>query len=257
MTPRERYIRDHAPTMLLIQALRAEPGAKLSLESAIRTAGALYDGIDAAVGASSPAGATPTPATRKTADHYGALSSELREGFDRFYVAYGVKHGKQRAAARWAEIAPDDRLAKRIAMAAQADHAQPRAADAVRKWPEGWLSERRWEDAPSPGETPGLKPDLQAQHAAQVRELINERNGLTRLAATGDPHIAALLADVSARLAALGVAPESAAVPLARPQGLRAVTSVLGITGAAAERPGIPAIPGHTGPAAKGHACAG
>lgn len=47
MTPRERYIRDHAPTMLLIQATRAEPGAKLDLDQAIRLAGALWDRIEA------------------------------------------------------------------------------------------------------------------------------------------------------------------------------------------------------------------
>jgi hypothetical protein len=198
MTPRERYILDHAPTLLLVLATRSDPGAKLDLDQAVRLAGALWDKLVPA--AQPPARAA---ATRKTIDHYGALTSELREGFDRFYAAYGVKHGKQRAAARWAQLAPDAALARRIALAAQADHAQPRAADAVRKWPEGWLSERRWEDVPLPGDAPETHADPQALHAAQVRELVNERAGLKRLATAGDPHIAALLADVEARLAGL------------------------------------------------------
>lgn len=227
MTSRARYILDHAPTMLLIQAQRAAPGAKLDLEAAIRLAGALWDKLAASEAVAPNPAARPSE-PRKTADHYGSLSPAQRDGFDRFYRAYGHPKGKQRAAARWAEIAPDEPLAKRIAAAAEADRAQPRAPDAVRKYPEGWLSERRWEDAPLPGDAPEAHADPQALRAEQIRELVNERAGLRRLASAGDPHITALLADIERRLAAHGLPPEAQApAPARAASGPRPLTDFL------------------------------
>jgi hypothetical protein len=199
MTQRARYIRDHAPAMLLIQAVRAAPGAKLDLDAAIRLAGALWDRLEAA--ASDPPRRQAKP--RPTPDHYAALPETQRAGFDAFWRAYGHPKGKQRAAARWAQIDPDAALTAAIVAAAERERAQPRAADAVRKYPEGWLSERRWEDHAEALTT----PDPAAARAAELRELVNERAVLKRLATTGDPHIAALLADIEARLAAARVAP--------------------------------------------------
>lgn len=226
---RARYILDHAPTMLLLQALRADPGAKLDLDQAIHWAGALWDSIAAGEARGSGARAGDAPASlgtppvpggraattkpRATVDYYGALAPELRAGFDTFYRAYALPKGKQRAAMRWAEIAPDAALAKRISEAAAADHALPRAADAVRKYPEGWLSERRWEDLPAPGASPA-DADPAAAQAREIRELINERAGLRRLARGGDPHITALLADIERRLADYGVADETPIAPV-------------------------------------------
>lgn len=83
---------------------------------------------------------------RKTQDHYAGIPEASKDDFDRCWVAYRHKVGKQRAAARWAEIAPDHDLAARIIQAAAADAASPRAQGQVRKHLEGWLSERRWED---------------------------------------------------------------------------------------------------------------
>jgi hypothetical protein len=219
MTPRDRYIRDHAPTLLLVQAVRATPGAKLDLEAAIRTAGALHDRLDTACGSGAPAAigrlpegpledaasgrGRPSHTTRKTADNYGALDAESRAGFDRFYAAYGHPKGKQRAAARWAEIAPDAALTAHIVAAAAQDRAQPRPPDAVRKWPEGWLSERRWADAPLPGAPAQVSPEDRTR--AQIAELLAERAALKRLARAGDARILAELAEVEARLAGLGV----------------------------------------------------
>jgi hypothetical protein len=195
--------------MLLLQALRADPGAKLDLDQSIRLAGALWDRIAAG---ETPA-AKPAPKPRATQDYYGALGPELRAGFDAFYRAYAHPKGKQRAAMRWAEIAPDAALAKRIAEAAAADHALPRPADAVRKYPEGWLSERRWDDLPAPGASQA-DADPAAARALQIRELINERAGLRRLARGGDSHITALLADIERRLADYGVADEAQVAPV-------------------------------------------
>jgi hypothetical protein len=190
--------------------MRAPPEAKLDLDQAIRLAGTLWDRI---CGSAAPGATKPEPKPRATQDYYGALSPELRASFDSFYRAYAHPKGKQRAAMRWAEIAPDAALAKRIAEAAAADHAQPRPADAVRKYPEGWLSERRWEDLPAPGADPAAA-DPAADRAMAIRELINERAGLRRLARGGDPHILALLSDIEQRLADYGVTEEAPVTPV-------------------------------------------
>ncbi len=219
---RTRYILDHAPTMLLLQALRAAPEAKLDLDQAIRLAGTLWDRI---CGSAAPGATKPEPKPRATRDYYGALATELRAGFDAFYAAYRHPKGKQRAAMRWAEIAPDAALAKRIIEAAAADHALPRPADAVRKYPEGWLSERRWEDLPATGAGQAAA-DPAAARALEIRELINERAGLRRLARGGDPHITALLADIERRLADYGVA-EEAPAPQRQASGPRPLADFL------------------------------
>lgn len=232
--PRARYIRDHAPTLLLVQASRAEPGAKLDLDAAIRHAAALYDRLTVAgyTADSRPSADTPPAAkTRSTVDHLGALSPEQSADFERFYRAYGVMRGKQRAAARWAELAPAAALARRIIQAAAQDAATPRPADAVRKYPEGWLSERRWEDQPLPGETASADPA--AARAAEVRELLAERRAVATLIPAQrrpDPILGAQLERLDARLAALGVTPPVADAPAARsaPAGLTQVAALLG-----------------------------
>jgi hypothetical protein len=83
----------------------------------------------------------------------------------------------------------------------------------VRKYPEGWLSERRWEDLPAPGADPAAA-DPAADRAMAIRELINERAGLRRLARGGDPHILALLSDIEQRLADYGVTEEAPVTPV-------------------------------------------
>jgi len=230
--PRARYIRDHAPTLLLVQASRAEPGAKLDLDAAIRHAAALYDRLSVAgyTADSRPAADTPRAAkTRSTVDHRAALCPEQAADFDRFYQVYGVLKGKQRAAARWAELAPDAALAQRIIKAAAQDAATPRPADAVRKYPEGWLSERRWEDQPLPGEPASADPA--AARAAEVRELLAERRTVASLyRAHPDPKLGVQLAGLDVSLAALGVTPPAADAPPARsaPAGLTQVAALLG-----------------------------
>jgi hypothetical protein len=117
---------------------------KWSLEEALKWAEAIW----ARTGGDEPARVT---GQRKSADHYAGLPEPLRQGFDRVWDAYRHKAGKQKAAARWAEIDPDAALVERIVQAAGADAATQRPDGHVRKYLEGWLSERRWEDyAPSP-----------------------------------------------------------------------------------------------------------
>jgi len=241
--PRARYIRDHAPTLLLVQASRAEPGAKLDLDAAIRHAAALYDRLTVAgyTADSRPAADTARVAkTRSTVDHRAALSPEQAADFDRFYQVYGVLKGKQRAAARWAELAADAALRQRIIKAAAQDAATPRPADAVRKYPEGWLSERRWEDQPLSGEPASADPA--AARAAEVRELLAERRTVAALyQAHPDPALGVQLAGLDASLAALGVTADLRAVAAARsvPAGLTQVAALLGrgVIAAAGTRP--------------------
>lgn len=226
--PRARYIRDHAPTLLLLQASRAEPGAKLDLDAAIRYAAALYDRLTAA-GYTATATEPRPVRTRASVDAVGALAPAAAAEFEQFYRVYGVMKGKQRAAARWAELAPDAALAQRIIKAAAQDAATPRPADAVRKYPEGWLSERRWEDQPEPGEARAADPA--AARAAEVRELLAERRTVAALyQAHPDPALGVQLAGLEVTLAALGVVPElvAAAAARPRPQGLTQVAKLLG-----------------------------
>lgn len=227
---RDRYICTHAPTMLAIQAARAEPGARLNLDQAITLAGALYDRLTAAGHTPDSASAKAPRAgqTRKTVDHLAAMPEAQARAFEAFYRAYGHLKGKQRAAARWTEINPDAALAARITQAAAADAATPRPADAIRKWPEGWLSERRWEDVPAPGSTPA---DPAAARAAEVRELLGDHAALVRLQqAAPTPATADRLAVIGARLGALGIHVDAAATASharAAASGPRALGEVL------------------------------
>jgi hypothetical protein len=189
--------------MLLYAAARrpANEHLETDLDRAIRYAAALYDRLTAAGHTPDSRAEVRTPKTRKTPDHLATLSPDQTAAFERFYRAYGVLKGKQRAAARWAEINPDADLARCITDAAAADAAAPRPADAVRKYPEGWLSERRWEDVQPPRAVDGAAH----QRAARVRELEVERAGLARLVALRpSADLDAQLARLAADLAALG-----------------------------------------------------
>jgi hypothetical protein len=103
----------------------------------------------------------------------------------------------------------------------------------VRKYPEGWLSERRWEDQPEPGAARAADPA--AARAAEVRELLAERRTVAALyQAHPDPALGAQLAGLDVTLAALGVVPELTAptATRSRPQGLTQVAALLGRGGA-------------------------
>jgi hypothetical protein len=83
---------------------------------------------------------------REVGSWYAGLPADQRAGFDRLWQAYGHKHGKERAAMRWAQLNPDRELAEAVIAAAQADRLKDRPKDQARKWLEGWLAERRWTD---------------------------------------------------------------------------------------------------------------
>lgn len=93
-------------------------------------------------------GAPKQAKPRDTVDHYGALSQYQRDWFDQFWQAFGYKAGRNRAALAWGklgELAEADY--RRIIDAAKAESLRPRKPSETRKMAEGWLSERRFDDA--------------------------------------------------------------------------------------------------------------
>lgn len=162
--------------MLAVQLLRGERG---DLPRAIEWAEAAAERLSAA-----GYGWTADTTTRESTDHYAALSAEQRAAFDRFWLAWrprvGQTGGKQRAARRWRDLDPSAQLAAVITAAAAADAARPREQGEKRKWAEGWLTERRWED-----QEPGAIAAPQSPGASRARQLAQELAGLRASQAKG------------------------------------------------------------------------
>ena len=75
------------------------------------------------------------------------LNAEHAEQFARFWDAFGLKAGKANAVDAWAALKPSAELADRIIEAAiRQQSLSLRTGDTKRKWAQGWLTERRWED---------------------------------------------------------------------------------------------------------------
>ena len=76
---------------------------------------------------------------------YDALPD--RDQFDAFWNAYGVKKDREGAARAWLAITNRDNIAPKIIEAAKmAAQEAANNPDTARKYPQGWLSSRRWED---------------------------------------------------------------------------------------------------------------
>lgn len=202
MTAPRRDIRTWAPLMLLIQAVLHPERPKLDVDEAIT----LAEALDARLTSRGygPTSAKAASAPRPLIDHLSALPAPQQASFAAFWAAFAYPKGKQAAAQRWGQIAPDAALAEVIIAAAAADAANPRPADAARKWAAGWLSERRWEDAPPrPGALP-LDPDEQRRR--EVTELLAERRALAGLYRRHpDPSVAAQIAALDQRLNERGI----------------------------------------------------
>jgi hypothetical protein len=176
-------------TRLIIAALllphteRQQDGQRWSLDQALDWAEAL-ERRAAERDARKPRADAGQPRDRKP--WYDQLSPGDRAFFDRFWRAYGLKVGKQDAAGAWLAISPTSTQAEQIiAAAAQdargaVDGGAKRRDGTARKYAQGWLTSRRWEDAPAPtgpavdrkSVAPGAqRPDGQA-------ERIYRRNGL-------------------------------------------------------------------------------
>ena len=93
-------------------------------------------------------GAPKQAKAREARNHYAELTQHQRDYFDQFWTAFAYKAGRNRAALAWAKLgelsAADYR---QIIEAARAEALRPRKPTDSRKMAEGWLTERRFEDA--------------------------------------------------------------------------------------------------------------
>lgn len=149
------------------------PATGWNLDQAIRYAEALWQRLS-----ERGYGAAEKRGPREVAeDALSKLSPGQRKQFDRFWAAFAHKAGKQRAAMRWGQLAPDAALAERIIDAARQEAQRQRQPGEVRKMAEGWLSERRWEDyAPK-----GASPQPEADRARKMNSLRAEIESLGTL----------------------------------------------------------------------------
>lgn len=108
-------------------------------------------------------------------NHYKGLTSPQREAFDAFWIAYGHKVGRSRAAMRWAQMGDLTKAQYQVIIdAARADAQRERPEGTTRKMAEGWLSERRWEDATT-------QTGATRINRAKLRELMSEYRALTAM----------------------------------------------------------------------------
>jgi hypothetical protein len=133
------------------------------------------------------------PAARPSVDYCGRMDAPQAALFARFWSAYGHKQGRQRACLRWAQIAPDAALAESIIAAAKAQRiVDQQHPERVRKFAEGWLSERRWEDHEAP-----VAEHADNERLGRLRALQTEARGLASLlAARPSPDLESQLAAI-------------------------------------------------------------
>lgn len=76
-------------------------------------------------------------------DHYALIKH--KDDFDRFWTEFRLKKGRNGAAEQWNRIDPDEDLRQKIIRAARKE-AETAQEGITRKWAQGWLSERRFDD---------------------------------------------------------------------------------------------------------------
>lgn len=239
MSERERraFVRWAAPIMLLAQLLREHKGDP---KRAIAWAESLWEALVAAGYGPGVRRDAIGPRADPKRDHVAALPSELAESYERLWRAYAHPHGKQGAAERWAQLAPDAELTARIIAAAAAEAREPRPEGAARKWLQGWLSERRWEDRPVPaGAGSATEQDAIAARRLAMAELLGEHKRLVLHCRhyPEDAQARAELARLGEQLAGFGIAPGLTTPKPARP-GARPLKALL----VGAPRRGAPTV---------------
>ena len=113
-----------------------------------------WDCVEPDAGKQSPLLATPSPAKQGRAINPGAARFKAR--FDEFWDTFDYKHGKTRAMKTWMAVggaagrdADLDALATEILRVAEIEATRRPVLVAMGRtpiYPEGWLSQRRWED---------------------------------------------------------------------------------------------------------------
>lgn len=130
------------------------------------------------------------PQARDRVDWYAKLDPEQREAFDRFWVVYDLKKGKNEAAGVWLKLWKSTYITARgpaldwILASARKEaelwrHNPPQGQ--TRIYAQGWLSALRWRDHPKPsreGEKTGADEPAQA---VKISRLIGELNALQAL----------------------------------------------------------------------------
>lgn len=76
-------------------------------------------------------------------DHYALIKH--KDDFDKFWIEFRLKKGRNGAAEQWNRIDPDEDLRQKIIRAARKE-AETAQEGITRKWAQGWLSERRFDD---------------------------------------------------------------------------------------------------------------
>lgn len=118
-------------------------------------------------------GADKTPKPLESHDYYQELSESQRAVFDKFWIAFKHKQGRNGAAMRWMQLGElDAEQYKLIIEAAKQEALKPRNKDQVRQMAQGWLFERRYED---------FLPDPVNQKKRQNLTLVNLKNELNNL----------------------------------------------------------------------------
>lgn len=161
----------------IIQLASSHPSfqTKPNPQSLVKAAEKLWQ-IASSAGYGTPASKEAKP--RKGKDWYSELSEPAQIRFCRFWEAFRYKQGRNEAAQSWAllggknndgkYLGPDHDLSALIIEAAGKDALRTIPQGQVRKMAQGWLSERRWEDA-----APITKPGVNKDQAAKT-ERINE-----------------------------------------------------------------------------------
>ncbi len=113
---------------------------------------------------------------RPAGDWFAKLPEAQRPLFIRFWQAFGLKKGREGAAMRWIQIDPSPELAEQIIAAAKKEAMAQREPGQVRKFAQGWLAERRWEDY-----APEVKTAAGNPNQARIRELNGDLVHLRRM----------------------------------------------------------------------------
>lgn len=203
-------------TRLLIAALllphtEGADGQRWSLDQALDWADALTH-REAERPVRQPRADAGQPRARR--DFVAQLGAGQRAAFDRFWRAYQLKEGKQDAAGAWLAIDPSPAEAEAIIAAAARDargagkDGRTRADGTGRKYPQGWLTSRRWEDAEAtaaadaaPGAAPSSGP--------RPGDLLLHRNGLRKMVVNLERMGLPVTEQVRAQLAAAEAAVEA------------------------------------------------
>jgi hypothetical protein len=106
-------------------------------------------------------------------DYYELLTAYQRTAFDQFWEAFQYKKGRNEAAMRWWQMGElTHEQYHLIIEAAKQEAKQSIAVGQTRKWAQGWLTERRYED---------FKPNPNQQRKQRDLTWVNLNNELNNL----------------------------------------------------------------------------